>query len=123
MFFFSAKHSSSIFEIMSFLLDNGACVHVNSKNRLEETPLYLTLERVSNSTERFNCVKLLLKSGANPNTGCGEKSPLGKAVEIQDVTSANLLLQHGAKLQLDQGYRRSSLHLHRLFRWRNSKGF
>lgn len=107
---------------MSFLLDKGACVHVNSKNRFEETPLYLTLERVLNSTDRFKCVKLLLKNGANPNTGCGGKSPLGKAVEIQDVMSANLLLQHGAKPQLGEGYHQCLLPLHRLFNWRNSQG-
>lgn len=90
---------------MSFILDKGACVNVNSKNKFKETPLYLTLERVANSTDRFNCVQLLLKSGANPNVGCVEKNPLGKAVDIQDVAIANLLLQHGAKAQFDLKYR------------------
>lgn len=106
---------------MSFILDKGNCVNVNSKNKFKETPLYLTLERVANSTDRFNCVQLLLKSGANPNVGCVEKYPLGKAVDIQDVAIANLLLQHGAKAQFDLKYR-SPLPLQKLFRWRNSNG-
>lgn len=106
---------------MSFILDKGACVHVNSKNKFKETPLYLTLERVANSTDRFNCVQLLLKSGANPNVGCFEKNPLGKAVDIQDVAIANLLLQHGAKAQFDLEFG-STLPLQKLFRWRNSNG-
>lgn len=106
---------------MSFILEKGACVNVNSKNKFKETPLYLTLERVANSTDRFNCVQLLLKSGANPNVGCVEKYPLGKAVDIQDVAIANLLLQHGAKAQFDLKYR-SPLPLQKLFRWRNSNG-
>ncbi|XP_065921776.1 uncharacterized protein [Magallana gigas] len=114
-----ARKSSSIFEIVSFILDKGACVHVNSKNKFKETPLYLTLERVANSTDRFNCVQLLLKSGANPNVGCFEKNPLGKAVDIQDVAIANLLLQHGAKAQFDLEFG-STLPLQKLFRWRNS---
>lgn len=50
-----------------------------------------------------------------------KKNPLGKAVDIQDVAIANLLLQYGAKAQFDLEFG-SPLPLQKLFRWRNSNG-
>ena len=85
---------------MNCFLDKG--VDINSKNTLEETPLYLALDRISNRDIRLGIVKLLLSKGANPNFKGKETIPLIKAVAIRDVTSVIQLLQHGAKTEIHQ---------------------
>ena len=85
---------------MNFFLDKG--VDINSKNRLDETPLYLALDRIINRDIRLGIVKLLLSKGANPNFKGKKTIPLIKAVAIRDVTSVIQLLQLGAKTEIHQ---------------------
>lgn len=90
-----------------FFVDKG--VDVNSKNCLQETPLYLALAKIQDKIIRLNVVKLLLSKGANPNVGYDECLPLVKALKLHDVASTIQLLQHGAKTVIQDANRFSSV--------------
>lgn len=94
---FSGKKEGSFLEIVKFLLDKGA--EVNSINGSYETPLFLAMDRINDDVDRLNVVKVLLRSGSNPNLGKGRTLPIVKAVTDYDVSVTTLLLQHGAKTE------------------------
>ena len=76
-------------DLVQFLLDLGATV--DTYDHLAKTPLYLAISKRNLST-----VKILLKSGANPNI-----IQLGIAVETGCPKIVELLLDYGSKMYKD----------------------
>ncbi|XP_067848521.1 ankyrin repeat and SOCS box protein 9-like isoform X1 [Heptranchias perlo] len=74
---------------MTILLNHGVPVDHSVKHL--GTPFYVACEN-----HQMDCVKTLLSSGANVNTGKNLESPLHVATKNSDSQLVNLLLEHGA---------------------------
>jgi len=70
---------------------------INARNQGGESPLLLALQRnLPTSQPRAELVALLLKSGANPNLGTDQTTPLIAAVSAGSAELVRLLLDAGA---------------------------
>jgi len=81
-------------DIVNLLLDNGAEINAQSRNRLVATPLQGAVV-----TRRIELARLLIKRGANVNCkGEGGGSPLHEAAFSGQLDFAELLLAQGANI-------------------------
>lgn len=75
-----------------YLLEMGADPNVPNNNR--QTPLYLAIDKGLGN----DFIKVLLKAGADPNTGSDYYTPLEMAIKKRDVELAQILMEAGANI-------------------------
>jgi ankyrin repeat protein len=92
------------------LCDSGA--DANIQDCLGETALHGAVRPHVNPLECSQIVQTLLRAGAAPNAqGHGGQTPLHVATEMESFASARVLLDHGAKVDVEDGDGDTALHI------------
>ena len=91
-------------EIIHMLLDYGANangIHDATGENEQDIPLFVAVQ-IKNKDLRNAIVDILLESGADANiVGLGEETPLHRVADNKNYITADILLRHGARMDLE----------------------
>lgn len=96
------------FEIIQFLVNNGADINSNQSYYLKELPLHRICARVS---PKMDVIRLLLEKGSNVNAeNISGKTPIFYCNFNYSVDLLNLLIKYGADIKHRDKYGNTLLH-------------